>query len=107
MMIYLDADFKCHIENDGKRTAFETAHFDGKCREFIEGHLCKPDDGLSGGTMIAPWKDCDELDKAQRAYEKQLLTEYEVELTELRENSIPAADLEAAYQEGVDSAYDQ
>ena len=100
MTIYLDAEFKCHVTDDGTMTSIETAHFDGKCKEFIEGHLYKPDDGLSGGEMIAPWRDYDELDRAQRAYEKQLIAE-------LRENSIPVADLEAAYQEGVNEAYDQ
>ena len=48
--------------------------------------------------MIAPWKDYDELDNAQREYEKALLAD-------LQESSILLSDLEAAYQEGVNSAY--
>jgi hypothetical protein len=44
--------------------------------------------------MVSPWKDYAELDEAQREYERQLLDE-----------SIPTADLKAAYQEGVNSAY--
>jgi hypothetical protein len=51
------------------------------------------------GEMISPWRDYTELDIAQREYERQLLKE-------LQENSIPVADLESAYREGVDSVYD-
>jgi hypothetical protein len=92
-----------------------TDFFDGKCDAYIEGYRfvpngetwTHPDGTVFRGEMITPWKPFDELDLAQREHERQLLAEYEAELTELRENSIPAADLEAAYQEGVDSAYDQ
>lgn len=106
--VNLDSEFKCHITNDGTMTAYETDFFDGKCDTFIEGHRIKPtgetwvrEDGevFSGGEMIAPWKPNTELDAAQREYERRLLKE-------LRENSIPVAELEAAYQEGVHSAYD-
>lgn len=115
MKIYIDTEYKCHVSDDGTMRKFDVPFFDGKCAEFIEGYRFVPDgeswtreDGtVFRGEMISPWKDYDELDDAQRAYEKQLLAEYEAKLTELRENSIPSADLEAAYQEGVDSAYDQ
>lgn len=100
--IYLDAEFKCHVTNDGTMTAVETDAFDGKCDAFIEGYRFVPsgeswtraDGAVFHGEMISPWKDYAELDEAQRAYERQLLDE-----------SIPTADLEAAYQEGVNSAY--
>jgi hypothetical protein len=52
--------------------------------------------------MISPWKDYAELDAAQREYERQLLAEYEAALAE----SVPLSELEAAYQKGVNSAYD-
>lgn len=82
--IYLDSEFKCHASNDGTMTAVETSAFDGKCDFFIEGYRFVPDgeswtreDGVVfHGEMIAPWKDYDELDSAQRTYEKQLLAEY-------------------------------
>jgi len=105
--IYIDSDFKCHVADDGTMTAVETGFFDGKCDTYIEGYRFVPDgetwtrsDGaVFHGEMIAPWRNYTELDGAQRAYEKQLLAE-------LQESAIAIADLEAAYQEGVNSAYD-
>ena len=108
--IYLDSDFMCHVTNDGTRKSVETDFFDGKCDTFVEGYRFVPEgetwtraDGVVfHGEMIAPWKDYEELDDAQREYEKQLLAEYEAAL----EKSVPLAELEAAYLEGVNSAYD-
>lgn len=108
--IYIDSEFKCHVTNDGTMTAVETDCFDGKCDVYIEGCRFVPDgetwtrsDGeVFHGEMIAPWKDYAELDNAQREYERQLLAEYEAALAE----SVPLYELEAAYQEGVNSAYD-
>lgn len=111
-MFYIDEEFKCHASDpDGAYRKIDKDLFKGMCDEFIEGHRFVPEgesyvgeDGtVYTGEMKTVWKDYDELDDAQRQYEKQLLAEYEAELTELRENSIPAADLEAAYQEGVNS----
>lgn len=93
--IYIDADYKCHVANDGTMIAVETDFFDGKCQTFIEGYRFVPageswtrEDGVTfAGEMIAPWKPYDELAAAQAQYE--------------RDN----ADLMAAYQEGVNSAY--
>lgn len=105
--IYIDSEFKCHVTDDGTMTAVETTFFDGKCDAFIEGYRFVPngeswereDGAVFCGEMIAPWKDYAELDSAQREYERQLLKE-------LQENSIPISELEAAYLEGVNSAYD-
>lgn len=105
--IYIDSEFKCCVADDGTMTAVETAFFDGKCDAFIEGYRFVPsgeswarEDGVVfQGEMIAPWKNYAELDNAQRAYEQQLLKE-------LQENSIAIAELEEAYQKGVNSAYD-
>jgi hypothetical protein len=77
--IYLDSDFKCHATNDGTMNAVETDAFDGKCDEYIEGYRFVPsgstwirEDGeVFEGEMIAPWKPWDELDAAQREYERQ------------------------------------
>lgn len=82
--IYIDADFKCHTSNDGTMRAVETSFFDGKCDAVIEGYRFVPsgeswtrsDGVVFRGEMITLWKDYNELDKAQRAYEKQLLAEY-------------------------------
>ena len=107
MKIYIDSDFKCHVTDDGTMTEVETEFFVGKCDTLVEGYRFVPvgeswtrEDGVVfQGEMIAPWKDYAELDNAQREYEQQLLKE-------LQENSVLIADLEEAYQKGVNSAYD-
>ena len=89
--IYLDTDFKCHAQNTGTFNPIETNFFDGKCDAFIEGWRCVPDDKewvrsdgvVFTGEMIAPWKPYSELDSAQRAYEEQLLADYESALAEI------------------------
>lgn len=83
MLVYIDADFKCHIDSDGTMTAIETDYFDGECDAVIEGYRFVPqgeswtrEDGtVFQGAMVAPWKPYEELDRAQREYEKSLLTE--------------------------------
>ena len=92
MMIYLDAEFKCHCQNphDIFREV-ETDVFDGKCSAYIEGFRFVPagenwtrsDGVVFTGEMIAPWKDFAELDTAQREYERQQLSEYEKALSEI------------------------
>ena len=94
--IYVDALYHCHRIDDGTMTAVETDFFDGKCDAFIEGYRFVPsgetwtrsDGTVFHGEMIAPWKDYNLLAAVQEQYE--------------RDN----AELQAAYQEGVNSAYD-
>lgn len=89
--IYVDADFKCHAAGDGTMRPVETDFFDGKCDIFLEGYRfvpageswTRPDGTVFHGEMIVPWKPFGELDKAQRAYERQLLAEYEALIDEL------------------------
>lgn len=96
--IYIDADCKCHASDDGTMTAVETDVFDGKCEEYIDGYRFVPagdnwtrEDGtVFHGEMIAPWKPWDELDAAQREYEREQYktvstqnAEYEEALTEI------------------------
>lgn len=88
--IFVDSEFKCHLSDDGTMTAIETVVFDGKCDAFIEGHRIVPhdkvwvrEDGEEFTNMVAPWKDFDELDAAQREYERQMLKEYEALIDEL------------------------
>ena len=91
MTIYIDNDYKCHVADDGTMTAVETNAFDGKCAEYIEGYRLVPagetwtrDDGaLFSGEMIAPWKPWNELDAAQREYERQQIAQYESALSEI------------------------
>jgi hypothetical protein len=92
--IYIDSEFKCHTVNDGTMTEIQHEFFNNKCDTFIEGYCYEPDN-----EKIYPWKPYSELDAAQREYERHLLAEYEAALAA----SIPISDLDAAYQEGVNS----
>lgn len=83
MIIYIDNDFKCHVDNDGTLTSMETNFFDDKCQTFIEGYRFIPqgaswtrEDGVVfTGEMVSPWKTHRELEEAQRAYEQEQLAE--------------------------------
>ena len=83
-IVYIDTDFKCHVETDGTMTAVKTDFFDGKCDEYIEGYRFIPggmewereDGAVFFGQMIAPWKDYSELEYIQSAHDRRLLTEY-------------------------------
>lgn len=92
MIMFLDNDYKCHTTNpDGtfrKIILSDNARefFSNKCTTFIEGYRLKPEgetwtgeDGqsVSGGEMISPWKPYDELDAAQREYERERLADAE------------------------------
>lgn len=96
--IYLDSDFKCHISGDDTMISVETAAFDGKCDAYIEGYRFVPsgctwvreDGAIFAGEMIAPWKPWQELDEAQREYEREQYAavaaqnaEYEAALSEI------------------------
>ena len=85
-MVYIDNDFKCHTTNtDGVYREVQNDFFNGKCNTFIEGYRFIPageewtrEDGkVFTGEMIAPWTDYDELDKAQREYERLKLADAE------------------------------
>ena len=84
MTIYVDKDYRCHTSNpDGIYTPVETDFFDGKCDAYIEGYRFVPagkswtreDGAVFSGEMIAPWKDWNELDTAQRDYEREQLAD--------------------------------
>lgn len=91
MIIYLDMDFKCHVENDGTMLAIETETFDGKCRAFIEGYRYVPDgetwtrwDGVVfTGEMITPCRPYEGLEEAQEAYE-EAMAEAQAQLEDMR-----------------------
>lgn len=93
MTVYLDVEWKCHISGDDTMISVETAAFDGKCDAYIEGYRFVPsgktwvrEDGVEfAGEMIAPWKPWDDLEEAQREYERQLILEYEAALREIEE----------------------
>ena len=89
--IYIDSEFKCHVADDGTMTAVETDFFDGKCDAFIDGYRFVPngetwtrsDSEVFNGEMIAPWKPYDELDNAQREYERALIVDMQNALNKL------------------------
>ena len=92
MTIFIDDDFRCHVSDpSGMYTAVETDFFDGKCADYISGYRyvpageswTRPDGVLFHGEMISPWKPWDELDAAQREYERQQLAAYEAALSEI------------------------
>lgn len=88
MCVYIDFDFKCHTTDDGTMTAVNTNFFDGKCSAFIEGYRFVPEgqtwtreDGtVFMGEMVAPWKPYEELDQAQRQYEREQLADMKAAL---------------------------
>ena len=85
--IYIDSDFKCRTVGDGTLAAVETDFFDGKCDAFVEGYRFVPegeswtreDGAVFHGEMAAPWKPWQELDKAQREYERELVSQLQTE----------------------------
>lgn len=81
MTIYVDEQGYCHVENADGRQAVEDEFFDGRAPEVIEGYLYTLDDGGVG--VIAPWRDWNELDKAQRAYEQEQLADMRAALAVL------------------------
>lgn len=91
--IYIDSDFLCHTAAGDGVQKIETDFFDGKCAAFIEGYRFIPageswtrEDGtVFTGEMAAPIRDYAELEGIQSAVNRE------------------QAELDAAYQEGVNS----
>lgn len=81
-MIYVDPNHHCHTTNpDGVFREVEESYFDGKCDTFIEGYCY--DDSNKGYVQIYPWKSHDQLEAAQREYERNQIAEYEAALSEI------------------------
>lgn len=78
--VYLDSEFRCHVQNDGTMTAVETDAFDGKCDDFVESCRLVPErmswtreDGtVFTGPMRSCLKDYRILEAAQKQYEKNV-----------------------------------
>lgn len=91
--IYLDSEYKCHLDDDGMMTAVETDFFDGMCDAMVEGYRLVPpghswtrEDGVVfAGEMIAPWKPWEALDAAQREYERARYEALAAELADARQ----------------------
>lgn len=77
MKIYIDNDYRCHVEPASGLKEIEIEFFAGKCREYIEGYRFVPagetwtdaKDIVFRGEMICPAEDFSRLEKAQRQYE--------------------------------------
>lgn len=88
MKIYIDSEFKCYTEAAEGRTEVETAIFDGKCKEYIEGFRFIPSGSLwtrwdnitFEGEVSFPWKDFQELERAQFLYVQEKLADAEAAL---------------------------
>ena len=81
MAVYVDKKNHCHTTNpDGVFREVENSFFDNKCTAFIEGYCY---DDSKGYVQIYPWKNHDQLEAAQREYERNQIAEYEAALTEI------------------------
>ena len=85
-MFYIDKEYKCHASNpDGVYRAIDKDLFKRKCDTFIEGHIFVPegesyvgeDGAVYTGEQMTVWKDYNELDDAQREYERKKLADAE------------------------------
>lgn len=91
MKIYIDKEFKCHTASDDGLTEAESTFFDYKSPEYIEGYRFIPagqswtreDGAVFTGEMVSPWKPWEELDAAQRAYERERVVTLEAQNAEL------------------------
>ena len=88
MKIYIDSEFKCYTDAAEGRTEVETSIFDGKCKEYIEGFRFIPagqswtswDNIVFEGEVSFPWKDFQELERAQFLYVQEKLADAEAAL---------------------------
>lgn len=109
MKIYIDTNFKCHTSNDGTMTAVETDYFECKCPAYIEGYRYVPpderwvrEDGVMfQGEMITPWKPWEELDAAQREYEREQLEKANTQNAQMLETI--AVIVDEVYQSDIET----
>lgn len=81
MKIYIDSDFKCHVEAAEDSREVETSFFEDKCPALIEAYRFIPlgekwtrEDGVVFcGEMISPWNDLTGPLAAQAEYERKLI----------------------------------
>ena len=81
MKIYIDSEYKCHLESSEGRNGIETTAFDGKCKAFIEGYRFIPfgkiwqnENGEKyEGETFFPWRNIEILQAAQMQYEESLV----------------------------------
>ena len=81
MIVYIDELGHCHTEYADGRQAVEDDFFNNRAPEVIEGYICTL--GVSGERMIAPWQPWEQLDAAQREYERQQFADMQAALAVL------------------------
>lgn len=75
MVIYIDENYHCHVDNtDGKYREVESKFFDDKCPAFIEGYCY---DDSEGYVQIYPWQTYTELIAYQMDYEREKMADLE------------------------------
>ena len=95
--IYIDNEYKVHVDPIEGGREFDTDFFDGRCKQFIEGYLfvpsgetwTSPDGVIFNGEMITPFMPSEQLEAYQTAYEQA--------------QAETQAELDIAYREGVNS----
>lgn len=78
MIVYVDDDYKCYVQNNGARREFDVSFFNGKAPYFIESyrfvphgeHWTRTDGTVFYGEMLAPWRDYSVAAVAQKSYEQ-------------------------------------
>ena len=91
--VYIDSEYKCHVEPAEGMREVEDSFFDGKCKAFIEGFRYVPEgetwireDGADyPGLLIVADRDFSILEELQEQYEEML------------------SEAQARYEEGVNS----
>ena len=79
MTVFIDAEYRCHVSDDGTMLPVETDAFDGMSDEYIEGfrlipegHTWVREDGIEFvGEMLAPHRDYVELMGKQLMYDQE------------------------------------
>ncbi len=97
MTVYIDELGHCHTDNADGRQAVEDEFFDGRAPDAIEGYMCTL--GVNKERMISPWQPWEQLDAAQREYEREQYEDMRAALAE----SPTADEIAAAIEEGVNS----
>lgn len=77
MKIYLDINYRCHVNSIFNSCEIETDFFNGRCKTFIEGYRFIPtgktwidkNGFVFNGEMVVPAEDYSRLQKAQLQYE--------------------------------------
>lgn len=93
MTVYIDSEYKVHLESAEGYVEVSSVFFDHLCPELAEAYRFVPaneswirsDSEVFSGEMIAPYKDIRQYDAIQRTYERNLITQYEAALSAIEQ----------------------